>query len=105
MLLRHRLPDAFHMLNRALTLAALAALPLATLLCGSILLLWPATPLWLLALLMLLLPMWSAMVLYGCGLASTLRCTQRLFGAKLLLWSVALTAYGLLAPSGLVLHI
>jgi len=93
------------MLNRELTLAALAALPLATLLCGSMLLLWPATPLWLLSLLMLLLPMWSAMVLYSCGLANTLRCTQRLFGAKLLLWGVVLTAYGLLPPARLVLHV
>lgn len=92
------------MLNRELTLAALAALPLGTLLCGGMLLLWPATPLWLLALLMLLLPMWSAMVLYGCGLARTVRCAQRLFGAELLLWSVALTAYGVLAPAGLLLH-
>lgn len=92
------------MLNRELTLAALAALPLATLLCGGMLLRWPATPLWLLALLMLLLPMWSALVLSGRGLANTVRCAQRLFGAELLLWSVALTAYGVLAAAGVPLH-
>ena len=43
MLSRLRLPTVAHMLNRELTLAALAALPLATLLCGGMLLLWPAT--------------------------------------------------------------
>lgn len=69
------------MLNRELTLAALAALPLATLLCGGMLLLWPATPLWLPALLMLLLPMWSAMVLYGRGLDRAPRDMQHLHSA------------------------
>lgn len=81
MLSRLRLPTVAHMLNRELTLAALAALPLATLLCGGMLLLWPATPLWLPALLMLLLPMWSAMVLYGSGLGRAPRNMQHLHSA------------------------
>ncbi|MFN4237730.1 MAG: hypothetical protein ACK4FZ_10895 [Vogesella sp.] len=69
------------MLNRELTLAALVALPLATLLCGGMLLRWPTTPLWLPALLMLLLPMWSAMVLYGSGLDRAPRNMQHLHSA------------------------
>lgn len=78
-----------------LLLTTAAGLPLAAMMAITLTIAWPGiNPLMTLSLSLLLLPLWSALTLYGCGLAYNHRSLLQLFGCNAAVWGVLLMLGG-----------